>query len=170
MMIRHRLARVCVCVFFFVSGVLGGEQQIGGNKHTGTQGPIRAPTFLRATCRFDYQPDICKDYKEVRAGGERRRFYSSVFFSRSCIVSPRERALPPLARRHHIDTACHQGLFFVFSTATAFIHPDIIRPELMITSDCQFLVLSWFLHSADMMCASQQYYRHYSGNRHYSAH
>ena len=80
MMIRHRLARVCVCVFFFVSGVLGGEQQIGGNKHTGTQGPIRAPTFLRATCRFDYQPDICKDYKEVRAGGGRRRFYSSVFF------------------------------------------------------------------------------------------
>ncbi|CAN0574429.1 unnamed protein product, partial [Ectocarpus sp. 12 AP-2014] len=38
------------------------EAQIGGNKHTGTQGPIRAPTFLRATCRFDYQPDICKDY------------------------------------------------------------------------------------------------------------
>ena len=30
-----------------------------------TQGPIRAPTFLRATCRFDYQPDICKDYKET---------------------------------------------------------------------------------------------------------
>ncbi|CAM9424612.1 unnamed protein product, partial [Laminaria digitata] len=41
------------------------EAQIGGNKHTGTQGPIRAPTFLRATCRFDYQPDICKDYKET---------------------------------------------------------------------------------------------------------
>lgn len=30
-----------------------------------TKGPIRAPTFLRATCRFDYQPDICKDYKET---------------------------------------------------------------------------------------------------------
>eukprot|EP00752_Nemacystus_decipiens_P012961 g11470.t1 len=41
------------------------EAQIGANKHTGTQGPIRAPTFLRATCRFDYQPDICKDYKET---------------------------------------------------------------------------------------------------------
>ncbi|CAM9890452.1 unnamed protein product [Ascophyllum nodosum] len=41
------------------------QAQIGANKHTGTQGPIRAPTFLRATCRFDYQPDICKDYKET---------------------------------------------------------------------------------------------------------
>ena len=30
-----------------------------------TQGPIRAPSFLRATCRFDYAPDICKDYKET---------------------------------------------------------------------------------------------------------
>lgn len=29
------------------------------------QGPIRAPSFLRATCRFDYAPDICKDYKET---------------------------------------------------------------------------------------------------------
>ena len=39
--------------------------QIGGNKQTGTQGPIRAPTFVRTTSRFDYQPDICKDYKET---------------------------------------------------------------------------------------------------------
>jgi len=28
-------------------------------------GPLRAPTNVRATCRFDYQPDICKDYKET---------------------------------------------------------------------------------------------------------
>jgi len=28
-------------------------------------GPISAPTFVRTTCRFDYQPDICKDYKET---------------------------------------------------------------------------------------------------------
>mmetsp|Transcript_1088 Transcript_1088/g.1534 ORF Transcript_1088/g.1534 Transcript_1088/m.1534 type:complete len:354 (+) Transcript_1088:110-1171(+) len=41
------------------------ESQIGGNKYTGTQGPIRAPTNIRAICRFDYQPDICKDYKET---------------------------------------------------------------------------------------------------------
>jgi hypothetical protein len=30
-----------------------------------TQGPIRAPSFVRSTARFDYQPDICKDYKET---------------------------------------------------------------------------------------------------------
>ncbi|KAI9146548.1 hypothetical protein BKA69DRAFT_1045300 [Paraphysoderma sedebokerense] len=28
-------------------------------------GPIRAPSNLRVTSRFDYQPDICKDYKET---------------------------------------------------------------------------------------------------------
>ncbi|KAJ1622994.1 hypothetical protein T492DRAFT_600007 [Pavlovales sp. CCMP2436] len=29
------------------------------------QGPQRAPIHYRAVCRFDYQPDICKDYKET---------------------------------------------------------------------------------------------------------
>nr|CAG8470736.1 11817_t:CDS:10 [Entrophospora candida] len=28
-------------------------------------GPIRAPTNIRVTSRFDYQPDVCKDYKET---------------------------------------------------------------------------------------------------------
>jgi RING finger protein 113A len=28
-------------------------------------GPIKAPTNIRTTCRFDYQPDICKDYKDT---------------------------------------------------------------------------------------------------------
>ncbi|RKP39424.1 hypothetical protein BJ085DRAFT_6433, partial [Dimargaris cristalligena] len=28
-------------------------------------GPIQAPSHLRVTSRFDYQPDICKDYKET---------------------------------------------------------------------------------------------------------
>ncbi len=28
-------------------------------------GPLRASTFVRTTVRFDYQPDICKDYKET---------------------------------------------------------------------------------------------------------
>mmetsp|Transcript_6635 Transcript_6635/g.11565 ORF Transcript_6635/g.11565 Transcript_6635/m.11565 type:complete len:372 (-) Transcript_6635:273-1388(-) len=28
-------------------------------------GPLRATTFVRTTVRFDYQPDICKDYKET---------------------------------------------------------------------------------------------------------
>ncbi|KAK1944664.1 RING finger protein 113A [Phytophthora citrophthora] len=41
------------------------ESQIGMNKYTGTQGPIRAQTWARAISRFDYQPDICKDYKET---------------------------------------------------------------------------------------------------------
>ena len=26
---------------------------------------MRAPEHLRATVRWDYQPDICKDYKET---------------------------------------------------------------------------------------------------------
>lgn len=28
-------------------------------------GPLKAPSFVRTTCRFDYQPDICKDYKDT---------------------------------------------------------------------------------------------------------
>ncbi|XP_036983043.2 E3 ubiquitin-protein ligase RNF113A-like [Artibeus jamaicensis] len=29
------------------------------------KGPIRAPEHLRATVRWDYQPEVCKDYKET---------------------------------------------------------------------------------------------------------
>ena len=28
-------------------------------------GPLRATTFVRTTARFDYQPDVCKDYKDT---------------------------------------------------------------------------------------------------------
>lgn len=41
------------------------SSKISASKAAGTIGPVRAPTFLRATSRFDYQPDICKDYKET---------------------------------------------------------------------------------------------------------
>jgi RING finger protein 113A len=40
-------------------------EDISRKKVAGTFGPMRAPAFLRATSRFDYQPDICKDYKET---------------------------------------------------------------------------------------------------------
>lgn len=38
-----------------------------GNASSGMvrKGPIRAPSNLRSTVRWDYQPDICKDYKET---------------------------------------------------------------------------------------------------------
>ncbi|KPI96663.1 RING finger protein 113A [Papilio xuthus] len=38
-----------------------------GNASSGLvrKGPMRAPANLRATVRWDYQPDICKDYKET---------------------------------------------------------------------------------------------------------
>ena len=28
-------------------------------------GPVKAPVFIRQSVRFDYQPDVCKDYKET---------------------------------------------------------------------------------------------------------
>jgi len=28
-------------------------------------GPVKPPLNVRLTCRFDYQPDLCKDYKET---------------------------------------------------------------------------------------------------------
>jgi RING finger protein 113A len=39
--------------------------KVSKNKFTGTFGPMRAPTYLRSTSRFDYQMDICKDFKET---------------------------------------------------------------------------------------------------------
>lgn len=38
-----------------------------GNAGSGPSsvGPLRAPTNIRSTVRWDYQPDICKDYKET---------------------------------------------------------------------------------------------------------
>lgn len=35
------------------------------SKVSGTMGPLRAPTNVRGICRIDYQPDVCKDYKET---------------------------------------------------------------------------------------------------------
>lgn len=41
------------------------EHTIGAEKGTGSHGPLRGNMFVRTTARFDYQPDICKDYKET---------------------------------------------------------------------------------------------------------
>eukprot|EP00696_Hemimastix_kukwesjijk_P012831 gnl/Hemi2/26153_TR8779_c0_g2_i1.p1 gnl/Hemi2/26153_TR8779_c0_g2~~gnl/Hemi2/26153_TR8779_c0_g2_i1.p1 ORF type:complete len:248 (+),score=58.65 gnl/Hemi2/26153_TR8779_c0_g2_i1:38-781(+) len=35
----------------------------GGGGHA--QGPLRASSHVRISCRFDYQPDLCKDWKET---------------------------------------------------------------------------------------------------------
>lgn len=37
----------------------------GQSRNKFLAGPIKAPSFVRTTCRFDYQPDICKDYKDT---------------------------------------------------------------------------------------------------------
>ena len=36
------------------------ENTIGAEKGGGAHGPLRAPSNIRMTVRFDYQPDICK--------------------------------------------------------------------------------------------------------------
>ncbi|KAF6036975.1 RNF113A [Bugula neritina] len=43
------------------------KDTIHGNAASGfnRKGPMRAPAHLRATVRWDYQPDVCKDYKET---------------------------------------------------------------------------------------------------------
>ncbi|GMN54939.1 hypothetical protein TIFTF001_024049 [Ficus carica] len=41
------------------------EQTIASEKAGGSHGPLRASAHIRATARFNYQPDICKDYKET---------------------------------------------------------------------------------------------------------
>ncbi|CAL1542888.1 unnamed protein product [Lymnaea stagnalis] len=43
------------------------KDSVQGNAESGKSryGPLRAPAHLRSTVRWDYQPDICKDYKET---------------------------------------------------------------------------------------------------------
>lgn len=43
------------------------KDTVQGNASSGMnrKGPMRAPLHLRATIRWDYQPDICKDWKET---------------------------------------------------------------------------------------------------------
>lgn len=43
------------------------KDTVQGNAGSGANsvGPMRAPTNVRSTVRWDYQPDICKDYKET---------------------------------------------------------------------------------------------------------
>jgi len=54
-----------------------------GNAASGSnrKGPVRAPENIRATVRWDYQPDICKDYKETGFcgfGGKRFAHYRTI--------------------------------------------------------------------------------------------
>ncbi|EGD81974.1 RING finger domain-containing protein containing protein [Salpingoeca rosetta] len=43
------------------------KETVAGNAFKGvtSKGPVRAPLNIRSTVRWDYQPDICKDYKET---------------------------------------------------------------------------------------------------------
>ncbi|KAG5565988.1 hypothetical protein RHGRI_001798 [Rhododendron griersonianum] len=41
------------------------EQTVCTEKAGGAHGPLRASAHIRVSTRFDYQPDICKDYKET---------------------------------------------------------------------------------------------------------
>jgi len=41
------------------------EHTIAAEKGAGWHGPLRGSTHIRSSVRFDYQPDICKDYKET---------------------------------------------------------------------------------------------------------
>ncbi|XP_050239304.1 zinc finger CCCH domain-containing protein 1-like [Quercus robur] len=41
------------------------EQTVASEKASGAHGPLRASAHIRVSARFDYQPDICKDYKET---------------------------------------------------------------------------------------------------------
>lgn len=41
------------------------ERDVYSSKFTGSLGPIKAPQYYRASCRFDYAMGICKDWKEA---------------------------------------------------------------------------------------------------------
>lgn len=41
------------------------EHTVASEKGTGSHGPLRGNAYVRVSARFDYQPDVCKDYKET---------------------------------------------------------------------------------------------------------
>ncbi|KXZ53511.1 hypothetical protein GPECTOR_7g961 [Gonium pectorale] len=41
------------------------EHTVASEKGTGSHGPLRGSAYVRVSARFDYQPDVCKDYKET---------------------------------------------------------------------------------------------------------
>ena len=49
---------------------------MGAEKGTGSHGPLRANMYVKVSARFDYQPDVCKDYKET--GGTAKRGHGDV--------------------------------------------------------------------------------------------
>ncbi|KRX24516.1 RING finger protein [Trichinella nelsoni] len=48
-------------------GYIEKKDSAAGNAFSGVfcKGPLRAPEFVRRSVRWDYRPDICKDYKET---------------------------------------------------------------------------------------------------------
>lgn len=47
--------------------ILPKESSAGSSTHSSevAKGPVRAPSNIRSTVRWDYKPDLCKDYKET---------------------------------------------------------------------------------------------------------
>jgi RING finger protein 113A len=41
------------------------ENTVSGEKAAGAHGPLRAPAYIRISTQIDYQPGICKDYKQT---------------------------------------------------------------------------------------------------------
>ena len=41
------------------------EETVSKSKFTGSLGPLRAPSNIRVTCRFDFDPSRCKDYHDT---------------------------------------------------------------------------------------------------------
>lgn len=58
-----------------------------GNAGSNSIGPMRAPTNIRSTVRWDYQPDICKDYKETGFCGFGGKYFKSKFPNQSLIFT-----------------------------------------------------------------------------------
>ncbi|XWS22345.1 hypothetical protein CRYUN_Cryun29cG0025900 [Craigia yunnanensis] len=47
------------------------EQTVASEKAGGLHGPLRASVHIRVSARFDYQPDVCKDYRQTGYCGYR---------------------------------------------------------------------------------------------------
>ncbi|XVF29053.1 hypothetical protein REPUB_Repub15cG0086600 [Reevesia pubescens] len=114
------------------------EQTVAGEKAGSSHGPLRASAHIRVSARFDYQPDICKDYKETGYCG-----YGDSWVNQSddddddslpftCSISPQPFVDPVVTKckhyfcehcalKHHAKNkkcfVCNQPTLDIFNTA-----------------------------------------------------
>ena len=88
-------------------------------------GPARAPIHYRATSRFDYQPDVCKDFKDTGycGYGDACKFlHDRSDYKTGWQIEKDVRGTPFGMRAHHPCRTCTPPVPHVHTTCAARAH------------------------------------------------